>query len=245
MRPTCFADRFGGLITLSSAERAALTKLEERERPVRRGAVLLREKDPLNELFVLKSGMVMSYVLLDDGSRQILRFSFPGDILAVSALAYRESPETIAVLSDGAVAPVDRAAVRTLIADHPRLGALLLAIGQIERLALTERLCGLGRTSAMARVAALLLDLRDRMRRVDPAITTSFTLGLTQEEIGDATGLTAVHVNRMLRRLEVAGMIARQGGRVTLLDDAALVREANYVDRTAKLDLSWLAAAPR
>ncbi len=38
--------------------------------------------------------------------------------------------------------------------------------------------------------------------------------------MGDATGLTAVHVNRMLRQLEEEGLIAREGGHVTLLDEA-------------------------
>ncbi len=71
-----------------------------------------------------------------------------------------------------------------------------------------------------------------------------FALGLTQEEIGDATGLTSVHVNRMLRQLEEEGMIARGSGRVTLTDERALARAANYVDRYEGLDLSWL-PAPR
>lgn len=243
MPPSCFADRFGDLITLSPGERSALARLEERERSLRRGAVLLREKDPLTELYILKRGTAMSYVLMDDGSRQILRFSFPGDMLAASALAYRDSAETIAALTDCTVAPVDRAAVRGLATEHPRLAGLIIAVDQVERVALAERIAGLGRTSAQARVAALLLELRDRMRALDPSITQSFALGLTQEEIGDATGLTAVHVNRMLRRLEIDGMIRRAGGQVTLLDPAALARTANYVDRAARLDLSWLGPA--
>ena len=51
---------------------------------------------------------------------------------------------------------------------------------------------------------------------MDKAIGSEFVLGLTQEEIGDATGLTAVHVNRMLRQLEDDRLIAREGGRVTV-----------------------------
>ncbi|MBL7372783.1 winged helix-turn-helix domain-containing protein, partial [Escherichia coli] len=57
------------------------------------------------------------------------------------------------------------------------------------------------------------------------------------------TGLTAVHVNRMLRQLEEEGLIAREGGRMTLLDERALVRAANYVNRYEGLDLSWLPKA--
>ena len=138
------------------------------------------------------------------------------------------------------VCPFDRAALADLIVEHPRLSALLLVYCQIERVALTDRLAALGRTSAKARVAALLLELRNRLRATDKNIASVFALGLTQEEIGDATGLTSVHVNRMLRQLEEEGLIARDSGKVTLIDERALARAANYVDRYAALDLGWL-----
>jgi CRP-like cAMP-binding protein len=130
-----------------------------------------------------------------------------------------------------------------LLAAHPRLAALIMVYNQIERAALTDRLAALGRTSAKARVAAILIEMRNRMRMLDKGVSTSFVLGLTQEEIGDATGLTAVHVNRMLRQLEDERMIAREAGRVTFLDERALERAANFVDRYGKLDLSWLPEA--
>ncbi|MFA6046857.1 MAG: helix-turn-helix domain-containing protein, partial [Phycisphaerales bacterium] len=62
-------------------------------------------------------------------------------------------------------------------------------------------------------------------------------------EIGDATGLTAVHVNRMLRQLEDDRLISREGGKVKFADEKALTRAANYVDRYENLDLSWLPKA--
>ena len=119
----------------------------------------------------------------------------------------------------------------------------MMVYSQIERAALTDRLAALGRTSAKARVAAVLIDMRNRLRMMDKSITDSFVLGLTQEEIGDATGLTAVHVNRMLRQLEEEGLIARANGRITFNDERGLMRAANYVDRYEGLDLSWLPAA--
>ncbi len=243
MSGSCFAEVLGGLVELTSAEQVALERLEERQRPVRRGAVLRRENEPGDELFVLRRGLMMSYVLLDDGSRQILRFLFPGDMMGISSMVYRNAPETLCALSDCVVCPFDAAAFSELVTTHPRLSALILVFSQIERVALTDRLAALGRTSAKARVAALLLDLRNRLRGTDKSIDKVFALGLTQEEIGDATGLTAVHVNRMLRQLEEDGLIARSGGRVTLLDDRALARAANYVDRYEGLDLSWLPGA--
>lgn len=243
MPASCFAERLSDLIELSPAERRTLDQLEERERNVKRGAVLVRENDRANELFILNRGLMMSYVLLDDGSRQILRFLFPGDMLAIFSLVYHDAPETIAALTDCTVCPFERSALSQLVVDHPRLAALILVYNQIERTALTDRLAALGRTSAKARVAAILLEMRNRRRTLDKDVSDTFTLGLTQEEIGDATGLTAVHVNRMLRQLEEDGLIARQNGHVTFRDERALTRTANYVDRYDKLDLSWLPAA--
>lgn len=240
MPGSCFAERLSEIVVLSPNERQALERLEERERHLRRGATLQRENDRVAEMFVLRKGLMMSSVLLDDGSRQILRIHFAGDLLAVSSLIYNDAPETITALSDCTVAPFERAALSALLVEHPRLAALLLVYNQIERVALTDRLAALGRTSAKARVAAILMEMRNRMRIQDKGIGDSFVLGLTQEEIGDATGLTAVHVNRMLRQLEEEGLIAREAGRVRFLNERVLARAANFTDRYAGLDLGWL-----
>jgi len=231
------------MVTLTSSEQAALERLEERERHLRRGAVLLRERDPAGEMFILKSGIMMSSVMLADGSRQILRFHFAGDMLAVASLVYNESTETITALSPCTVCPFERGLFSMLITDHPRIAALVIVSNQIEHVALTDRLAAIGRTSAKARVAAALIELRNRRRALDRETTTRFPLGLTQEELGDATGLTAVHVNRMLRQLEDEGMISRESGQVTFTDERSLAREANFVDRYAGVDLGWLPAA--
>jgi len=239
---SCFADRIGDLIDLTPAERRSLVRLEERSRPLKRGAVLVRENDLQNELFILTRGTAMSYVLLDDGSRQILRFLFPGDMVGFSSLVYQRATETIAGVGDCVVAPFERGALTGIVTEHPRLSALLMATNQMERVALTDRLVALGRTSAKARVAAILLEIRDSRRAADGAPEASFVLGLTQEEMGDAVGLTAVHVNRMLRQLDDERLIARENGRVTLLNEAALARIANYIGRFNGIDLGWLPA---
>lgn len=243
MQGRCLADHLGDFLSLSPAERAALDRLEERIRPLRKHAVLVRERDRSTELFTVRSGMLMSYVLLDDGSRQILRFIFPGDLVGASALAYPDAPETVVALTDSVVCAFDRAALGELAAHHPRLMLAVAAVDQAEHAAMTDRLAGVGRTAAKARIAAVLLDIRDRLRRCGEPVADGFGVGLTQEEIGDATGLTAVHVNRMLRQLEEQGLIAPAAGRVRLLDEAALRRAANYVDRLARVDLSWLPPA--
>jgi CRP/FNR family transcriptional regulator len=239
----CLADRIGRLMTLSAEESSALAQLEDRGRLLRRGSALLRLNDRAGEMFLLRRGTAMSYVLLRDGSRQILRFHFPGDILGWSALAFRHSLETVVATSDAEVAPFDRTALIGLMTQNPRLGAAISALAQLERQVMSDRLATLGRTDARGRVAALLIEMRDRMSACGMANGDEFQLGLTQEEMGDAVGLTAVHVNRMLRLLEEEQLIARAGSRVTVLNHGALAQMANYVDRNDGVDLEWLAPA--
>lgn len=239
MATSCLADRLGRLVALTEAEAAALGALGLRERTLRRGATLQRAQEPVGEIYVLKHGMLMSYLLTGEGSRQIVRFHSDGDLVGMANLAYRAAPEAIAALTDATVLPVELAALGTLIAAHPRIGALLLADAQLAQVSLAERLAALGRLDAKARVAGVLVELDRRLRESG---ATSFPLALTQEEIGDATGLTAVHVNRMLRQLVQEGLIAREGGRVRLLDEDALARAAGLLPGPA-LDLGWLPPA--
>ena len=79
-----------------------------------------------------------------------------------------------------------------------------------------------------------------RLRISLPDTGDTFDLPLTQEEIGDATGLTAVHVNRMMRILTEERLIARTGTRLTVLDEPRLARVADYSDRYARLETDWL-----
>ena len=144
-------------------------------------------------------------------------------------------------LTDVTLCPFDRERLATLFSEHPRIMALLFSLAVAERTALADRLASVGRTPARARVAALLCDIFMRMRLVDPD-TKAIHLPLTQEEIGDATGLTAVHVNRMIRGLVEEGIIERSGNMMRLLDAQRLADEANFIDR-AQISTGWLPPA--
>ena len=74
-------------------------------------------------------------------------------------------------------------------------------------------------------------------------VTNTFDLKLTQEEIGDAVGLTSVHVNRMVRQMETEGLIARSDGLYTILDEKKLTEIGHYTDRYSDLNLDWLPSA--
>lgn len=245
MGGSCLAERLSHYVRLSDAERLSLARLEDEDRACRRGAVVIRENDASRELYIVRSGWLHSSVVLGNGSRQIMRFHFQGDILGLPLLAFADSPETVTAASDAVLCPFSRERLAALIGDHPRLGALILGLSVAERVALADRLASIGRTSARARVGSLICEIFARMRRLGLADDNggAIQLPLTQEDIGDATGLTAVHVNRMMRVLVEDRIIERDGGsQIRLLDEGRLVGESNFVDRSS-LETGWLPPA--
>ena len=237
---SCFAEQLSRHLPLTDAEQAALARLEENPRKVKRGAVIQRVNDPITELFVLREGRVMSFVILPDGSRQILRVYFPGDFIGSASTIYTRAPESLVAVSDSVICPFDKHALRRLLEEHPRVAALLFLLSNAERVSMTDRLASQGRTSAKARVAAFLLDMFHRLRVTDDSIEDSFDLKLTQEEIGDSIGLTSVHVNRMIRQMEQEGLISRTNGRFRMLDMERLEDIGHYTNRHRDMDLDWL-----
>ena len=244
MGGSCLAERLGRHVRLSASERTALDSLEEQDRACRRGSVLVAEDERPRELFIVRSGWLHSSAVLGNGSRQIMRFHFQGDLLGLPFLAFPVATETVTAVTDAVLCPFSREKLAALIQDHPRLASLILALTVADRVSLADRLASIGRTSARARVSSLFCELFMRLKRLGLAEAGIIQLPLTQEEIGDATGLTAVHVNRMMRSLAEDGIIGRNGGgHIQIVDEARLCADANYSDREL-METSWL-PAPR
>ena len=236
---SCLAERLSHYIRLSAGERDSLERLEEQDRSFRRGAVVISENEKPRDLFIVRSGWLHSSVILGNGSRQIMRFYFQGDILGLPLLAFADSPETVTAVTDVILCPFSRERFAAVISEHPRIAALLLGLAVADRVSLADRLASIGRTSARARVSSLLCEIFARMRRLGTPHHEPIQLPLTQEEIGDATGLTAVHVNRMMRGIVEDGLIERNGNSIRLLDDKRLSAEVNFIDRTG-IETGWL-----
>jgi CRP-like cAMP-binding protein len=239
---SCLAERLSRYVRLTDTEQAYLDRLEAERRECRRGAVIVSEGQPTRELFIVQKGWLQSSILLGNGGRQIMRIGLPGDLIGLTALAYEETAETVVALTDAVLCPLDRDRLSGLFAEHPRLAALLFAMSVAERTALADRLASVGRTPARARIAALLCDIFTRVRRAEGSQHGGVHVPLTQEEMGDATGLTAVHVNRMVRGLVDDGIIERNGSVIRLIDEQRLIEEASFVDRLA-ISTAWLPAA--
>jgi CRP-like cAMP-binding protein len=115
-----------------------------------------------------------------------------------------------------------------LIRENPRFGAAVLWALSFEQAIVVEHLVNIGRRSALERTAHLLLELEARLGFVDLAPNGKFELPATQEDLGDALGLTTVHVNRVLRQLRAQGLVATQQRRIEILDRDGLQEVAQF-----------------
>ena len=127
------------------------------------------------------------------------------------------------------VAILSRPALKAAIERTPNLGRALLALALHENAMLTRRNVSLGRRTAREQVASLLCELVTRLADASGGTrATRHTLPLTQAELADVLGLSAVHVNRVLQGLRADGLVRLASGKLEMLDWAGLVAAAAF-----------------
>ena len=241
-----FAERVTRRFRLKRHELEFLESLEAQPVPVKRGQIIAGEGERAEHAFVLMAGWAMSYTRFPDGSHQVRRLHFPGDLLAMPSVPMLHYAEDIEALSDGLIAPFPKTMLTRLF-DMPRLAAIMYMFAQAERITAGDRLASVGRNSAKARIAFLLLDILYRLRSADCSVGCSFTLHLTREQIAQVTGMTPVHASRMWSALIADGLIRCAGCTVTVLDERRLIELSQYRERDGDFDHEWLSrvrAAP-
>jgi CRP/FNR family transcriptional regulator len=234
-----FAERVTRRFHLDKKEIDFLQRLEASPVPVKRGQVIAEEGSPAEHAFVLMTGWVMSCTRFPDGSHQVRRLHFPGDLLAMQSVPMQHHAEDVEALSDSVIAPFPRGWLAELFT-MPRLAAIMYMLAQSERITACDRLASLGHSSARARVAYLLLDVLHRLRSADPTVTSSFYMHLTREQVAQVAGMTPVHASRMWCALVREGLIACDRRLVTIQNEPALEELSQYRDRDRDLDVDWL-----
>lgn len=233
-------NRLDAFADISEAEAGVLRRLAGAPATVAAGEILRSEGAANHGVFLLLDGWVVSSVTFDDGARQILKIHLPGDLLGAPSLPYAHAVETLTALTAVRYSAVPLAALGALFAEAPRLGALMFLAAQEERVILMDRLAAIGRLGAQRAVAALFVHLHDRLVLGGRKGAAALDMPLTQRQIGDMLGLTQVHVNRMLRRLERMGALRRAGRRYELVDVEELRALAALPKREVRRNPGWL-----
>ena len=153
-----------------------------------------------------------------------LDFLLPGSIVGFYPDGEALSPHFVQALTGVRACRFSEAGFLDAAQSNPALALRLVAVASQSHYRSLRRLTLIGRRTAKERVAVLLFELYRRVRlwSLSPW-EDEISLPLTQEHIGDALGLTNVHVNRMLRELREEGVLVLKRGVLRLLDPGRLV----------------------
>ncbi len=161
-----------------------------------------------------------------------------GDFLDLQNLFLTESDHNVQALTSGVVAEVSLPAMQELAFKRPAVGKAFWVATLIEASIGREWLLNVGRRSATERLAHLLCEIAVRLTDTDTPAAGDYEMPMTQEQIGDALGLTSVHVNRVLKMLQKQGLINRDRRRMQVADWKGLRALADFNERYLHLNQS-------
>lgn len=226
--PRALIRKLSVLGNLELEDIAFIEAIQAERKRYAKGREIVRLGDRYTAVLVMCEGWAYRCHTFSNGRRQILGFALPGDFIALHVNFPRTSDHSVVAITDATIAMIPVAKIEEIHRDRPRLAAALSYSTAQDHTLLGAHIARLGRRDSYERMAHFFLELRERLGLVNGTASDSFELPLTQEELGDLLGLTVVHVNRTLRRLESSGLIVRERRRVKIADLAGLNALADY-----------------
>jgi CRP-like cAMP-binding protein len=189
---------------------------------------ILSEGEPPTESCLVLEGFAYRSKLLADGSRQIIAFHIPGDFGDLHSFLLKQMDHGIAASGWCKVARLPHATLHEITERWPSLTRSLWWDSAMDAAILRQWMIGMGRRDAFQQIAHLFCELLVRFQIVGLAEADSYPLPATQEELGDAFGLSTVHVNRTLTELRRQELITVKGRRITILQPQRLMEVSGF-----------------
>jgi CRP-like cAMP-binding protein len=180
---------------------------------------------------MLIHGFAFRQKILSDGSRQILSFHIPGEFLDLQNCLLEVADHNVQALSRCLVAIIPKELLLQVMSARPAVRQAIWLDSLLDASVFREWIANVGRRDAKQRIAHLLCELALRLKVAGIGAGPTFDFPLTQEQIADATGLTAVHTNRTLQALRRSGLISLTASKLTILDWDALAGAGDFNER--------------
>jgi CRP-like cAMP-binding protein len=192
------------------------------------GKTIVRAGVTLTHSTLTIEGVISRYKDLSDGQRQIQELHLAGDFTDLHGFLLKRLDHNVGTLTRARIATVPHDALRRISEEEPHLSRMLWFSTLLDSAIQREKILSVGRRPALARLAHLISELYLRLDTVGLVEQSSFALPITQLDLGDATGLTSVHVNRMLKQLRDDRLVTFRGGQVSVHDLARLQQVAEF-----------------
>lgn len=234
--PDALAAKISLHTPLTDPERAALGGFVRRTQTVLPGVTLAAAGEPLDIATIVVDGMLARTKMLRDGRRQILSLLLPGDLVDAHASVLKTRDDNLEALSRSEVAIVPQSRVAEVGAQHPRLHEAFLREAFIEAAIVREWVLNVGQRNAMEALAHLFCELHYRMNAVGRVAKGAFAFPLRQQDLADALGVSAVHLNRVFLQLRETGLVTAGGKTLTIVDLSGLRQAAHFDSDYLHLD---------
>ncbi|MGQ4879598.1 Crp/Fnr family transcriptional regulator [Billgrantia sp. LNSP4103-1] len=221
--------KLDSIFPLSAEEKQALQDLPIQVVALKADQDIVRLGERPHQCCMVLEGFTCVYKLSFGGRRQIMALHVPGDIPDLQSLHLKVMDNSIATISACQVGFVQHDDLRHVCEQHPRLTAAFWRETLVDASLFREWLLSIGQRDAYARVAHLLCELLVRMKAVGLVENHAFALPITQEELADAIGVSAVHVSRTFQALRAKGLVEYRKMQVTIPDWEKL-KEAGEFD---------------
>jgi len=96
---------------------------------------------------------------------------------------------------------ISHVSLREITRRRPKRRRSLLARYPNRRRYVRDWIVNVGQRPAPSRLAHIIVELRERLKVIGQVQGARFEMPLTQEQIGEAMGITSVHANRIVKQL--------------------------------------------
>lgn len=230
------ASKLEAFTKLSADDKAALAQARRNLRFVDARRDLVSEGDKPRFVHLILEGWACRYKQLPDGKRQIVGLFVPGDFCDLNVYILKYMDHSIGAITRLKVAMITPEEMIALTAERPRVTQALWWHELVGAAVQREWTLNVGQRSAHERLAHLLVELYIRLQVVGRADNGRCDFPLTQNDLADATGLTAVHVNRTLQELRRDGLIELDRKQLQILDLDRLMEVAMFNPNYLHLD---------
>jgi CRP-like cAMP-binding protein len=213
---------------LSEEHRTALRDAALEVRSFRPREDIIREGERPDVVHLLLKGWAARYKDLPGGERQIMAFLIPGDLCDIHTTLLDQMDHSIGTLSPAKVAFIARERMEAMLEKGDALSRALWWATLVDEAVLREWLVNLGQRPAEKRLAHMVCEMLLRARAVGLTNDDSFEMPVTQEQLGDALGMSTVHMNRTLQALRAQGLINYHGKRMTIDDLPRLMAFSDF-----------------
>jgi CRP-like cAMP-binding protein len=216
---------------LNEDERLAILALPHVTRELAPQQYVIWDGDRPQNVCLLIDGFAFRQKQAGSGARQILSIHMKGDLVDLQNSLLGIADHNVQMITSGTIALIPVQAILDIAFRLPAVGMAMWYETLVEGSIFREWILNVGRRDASTAIAHLLCEFALRMEIAELADPVKYELPLTQEQLADAVGLTSVHVNRTLMRLEKQGHIRRNKRMIQIDDWQTLAKVADFEPR--------------